>query len=152
MTLLEFRVKHKDRIRFLMFYLPIYRWETIIVYYNIEENQLYYKDKNKDIAIKKDLSRSLEMMANIILRLYYYNSRYTLVQDNVNQFISTTLICGNTIPQIKYLLLGTSGYNDWKFRDNVGTLGIEINDDIYKKLDELRESNSVHISNHLRNI
>ena len=65
----------------------------IYLYYNIEENSIYYKDKDKDIKTKKDFCRSLDIES-----------------DGIDDFIRN-LIDGREDFPINNILVGSQGYD-----------------------------------------
>lgn len=83
---------------------------TIVLYYNIEENSIYYKDNNKDIKTKKDFCRSLEIIEEIIQRLNAFDVEWEIKEDNIDDFIKN-LIDGKDDFPINNILLGSQGYD-----------------------------------------
>lgn len=83
---------------------------TIVLYYNIEENSIYYKDNNKDIKTKKDFCRSLEIIEEIIQRLNAFDVEWEIKEDNIDDFIKN-LIDGKENFPINNILVGSQGYD-----------------------------------------
>lgn len=83
---------------------------TILLYYNIEENSIYYKDNNKDIKTKKDFCRSLEIIEEIIQRLNAFDVEWEIKEDNIDDFIKN-LIDGKEKFPINNILVGSQGYD-----------------------------------------
>ena len=83
---------------------------TIVLYYNIEENSIYYKDDNKDIKTKKDFCRSLEIIEEIIQRLNAFDVEWEIKEDNIDDFIKN-LIDGKENFPINNILVGSQGYD-----------------------------------------
>lgn len=83
---------------------------TIVLYYNIEENSIYYKDNNKDIKTKKDFCRSLEIIEEIIQRLDAFDVEWEIKEDKIDDFIKN-LIDGKENFPINNILVGSQGYD-----------------------------------------
>lgn len=83
---------------------------TIVLYYNIEENSIYYKDNNKDIKTKKDFCRSLEIIEEIVQRLDAFDVEWEIKEDNIDDFIKN-LIDGKENFPINNILVGSQGYD-----------------------------------------
>ena len=83
---------------------------TIVLYYNIEENSIYYKDNNKDIKTKKDFCRSLEIIEEIIQRLNAFDVEWEIKEDKIDDFIKN-LIDGKENFPINNILVGSQGYD-----------------------------------------
>ena len=82
----------------------------IYLYYNIEENSIYYKDKDKDIKTKKDFCRSLDMLVEILSRLTAFNVKWEIESDGIDDFIRN-LIDGREDFPINNILVGSQGYD-----------------------------------------
>lgn len=83
---------------------------TIVLYYNIEENSIYYRDNNKDIKTKKDFCRSLEIIEEIVQRLNAFDVEWEIKEDKIDDFIKN-LIDGKENFPINNILVGSQGYD-----------------------------------------
>ena len=110
---------------------------TIVLYYNIEENSIYYKDNNKDIKTKKDFCRSLEIIEEIIQRLNAFDVEWEIKEDNIDDFIKN-LIDGKENFPINNILVGSQGYDltllSRKNSDIVKYIIPNIDDGTYKEM------------------
>lgn len=137
------KIRAKEKVGKFLGFLDKYETNDISIYYNIEENSFYYKDKNKDIKTKKDFSRSIELLHDIVNRLNIYSVEWDIIEDNVSDFLNTSL--GSLDLSIaKTTILGTRTYNIPRLLGNLVSIRANIDvEETFKLLEEILKEVSV---------
>jgi len=68
--------------------------ETFELYYNVEENRLYYKDKSKEQPTKRDLIGSLQIFKDVNKRALDFNFDIKVAHDDVINFANRIIGMG----------------------------------------------------------
>ena len=90
-------------------YNDIYGKKKIGIYYNIEQNGYYYRVNDDYNYLRKDLSRSIEMVVEIMDRLRQFDFKVENIDNHINWFVRK-IIDSYTQDQATYLLIGSNGY------------------------------------------